>query len=424
MEAVRTPRPLSVHAHVSMLDVTAAAAHAACDGIDAESPISPPDLAVAFFGASHVPHAETLSAILRERLEPTCLIGVSSGGVIAGPSEFERAPSGLSLLTFTFPQARLTPFHTNTLPAPDDSAEGLAAMAQSIGLSSTSKGILLFTEPSSLALSQLVPVMGRAAATFGASLIGGVASASKSVGDRLILNDRIFDEGGVGVTLDGDFVLDTAVSQGTSPIGPNLVITRAKGGMIFELGGKPAIDAIREAIAELPADRKDRLSGGLFIGRAVDEYKDRFGRDDFVMRKITAVRPEEGAIVLDDIFRTGQTVRLHVRDAKSAHEDLQLILLQQQLKGRPEGGILITNNTRGQRLFPVANHDAEMVSRAFAPQAAGEFKAKGGRAYEPGEPHTIPLGGFFAESEIAPAGGETQVHSQSAVLAMFRALPA
>ena len=114
------------------------------------------------------------------------------------------------------------------------------------------------------------------------------------------------------------------------------------------------------------------------------------------------------------------TVRLHVRDAKTAHEDLQLVLAQQQLKGRPAGGLLVSCRSRGQRLFPVANHDAEHVCRAFAPQAAGEWKAKGGRAIEPGEPNTIPLAGFFAGAEIGPARGETQVHGQSAVLAMFR----
>ena len=133
MEAVRTPRPLSVRSHVSMLDVTAAAAHAVCDALDADSPISPPDLALVFFGAAHVPHAHTLSEILRDRLKPTCLLGVSAAGVIAGPSEFERAPAGLSILTFSLPNARLTPFHTDDLPAPDDSPAGIAAMAHALG---------------------------------------------------------------------------------------------------------------------------------------------------------------------------------------------------------------------------------------------------------------------------------------------------
>jgi len=240
------------------------------------------------------------------------------------------------------------------------------------------------------------------------------------VGNRLILNDRITDEGGVGVALDGDFVIDGAVSQGTVAVGPNLLITRAKGGMIFELGGKPAIDAVRESLNDLSGDRKERLNGGLFIGRVVDEYKDRFGKGDFVMRRITGVRPDEGAIVLDDVFRTCSRTRLHVRDAKSAHEDLQMVMAQQQLRGEPAGTLLISCNSRGQRLFPVANHDAEMVCRAFAPLPAGEHRAKGGRAIEAGEPRTIPLGGFFASAEIGPSHGESHVHGQTAVLGMFR----
>jgi len=420
MEATPAARTLAISSHASTLEVTASAAHAAADAVQADLGSERPDLVLAFFGSSHVPHAELLGSIVRERLSPRCLVGVSAEGVIAGPSEFERAGSGLTLFAAVLPGARVVAFHTDDLPPPDDGDEAKAALAAAMGLQPNARGVLLFTEPASVALSQLVPAMGRAATNAGGVLLGGVASADRAVGNRLILNDRIVDAGGVGVTLDGGFVIDASVSQGTVPIGPNLLVTRARGGMIFELGGKPAIDAVRESLNELDGERKERLTGGLFIGRVVDEYRDRFGRGDFVMRKITGVRPEEGAIVLDDVFRTGQTVRLHVRDAKSAHEDLQMVMAQQQLKGRPAGGLLISCQSRGQRLFPVPNHDAEMVCRAFAPPTAGEARAKGGRAIEPGEPQTIPLGGFFASAEIGPSHGESHVHGQTAVLAMFR----
>jgi len=420
MEATPGVRKLTISARVSTLDITAAAVHAAVDAVQSDLGDERPDVVLAFFGSSHVPRAELLGSVVRDRLSPKCLLGVSAEGVIAGPSEFERASAGLTLFAAVLPRARVSAFHTDSLPAPEDSEAGAAALALAMGVLPRTRGVLLFTEPSSLALSQLVPAMGRAVARAGGVLLGGVASAAKSVGNRLILNDRITDEGGVGVALDGDFVIDGAVSQGTVAVGPNLLITRAKGGMIFELGGKPAIDAVRESLNDLSGDRKERLNGGLFIGRVVDEYKDRFGKGDFVMRRITGVRPDEGAIVLDDVFRTGQTVRLHVRDAKSAHEDLQMVMAQQQLRGEPAGTLLISCNSRGQRLFPVANHDAEMVCRAFAPLPAGEHRAKGGRAIEAGEPRTIPLGGFFASAEIGPSHGESHVHGQTAVLGMFR----
>jgi small ligand-binding sensory domain FIST len=190
--------------------------------------------------------------------------------------------------------------------------------------------------------------------------------------------------------------------------------------VILSLGGRPALAALREAVEELHEADGGLLQKGLFVGRVVNEYKDRFGRDDYLIRAVSRVDEKTGAIAVTDFIRVGQTVRFHLRDARTAHEDLAMLLDAQQLHDRPAGGLLISCNGRGTRLFDQPNHDAAAVVRAFQPNVGGEAAAKIGQVIAGGEP-PLPLAGFFAAGEIGPVGHSSYVHGHTACLAVFRA---
>ena len=55
----------------------------------------------------------------------------------------------------------------------------------------------------------------------------------------------------MGAVLTGNFRLRTVVSQGCKPIGQPQVITRCEGQIIHELGGRPALEVLRETIGGL-----------------------------------------------------------------------------------------------------------------------------------------------------------------------------
>ena len=42
------------------------------------------------------------------------------------------------------------------------------------------------------------------------------------------------------------------VSQGAAPLGREMTVTAAEGNVIYELAGRPAVQAIEQAVAELP----------------------------------------------------------------------------------------------------------------------------------------------------------------------------
>ncbi len=350
-----------------------------------------PDVAFVFFSAHHAESVNDLSKIV-----PSLLLGCSAEGVIGAGMEVEREP-GVALLVAEIPGVRLHPIRI----ARDD-WRGLLSEPQTllsrIGYESDTRAIIGFGDPFTTPLSQFLSALDGLAPS--SPLIGGMASSARAPGENaLVLGGDIFNEGFVGVSLSGAIDVETIVSQGCKPIGHPLVITRSRDNVIEQLGGKPALTALQEIVEELPAEQREMLQNGLMVGRAITEYRDRFGRGDFLVRNIVGVDQESGAIALADFVRTGQTVQFHVRDAQTADEDLNLMLEVQKVDDPPAGALLFSCNGRGTRLFDAPSHDIAAAGRAMP---------------------ATPVAGFFAAGEIGPIGGKNFIHGHTASFALFR----
>ncbi len=381
-------------------------------------------LAMLFLTSHHIARAEEIAKAVRKELQVECLVGVSAEGVVGGRVEVERSP-GVSLLAARLPGVSLVPFATDEiLPYDDTTAEGLAKLSRGFGADEALRASFVFADPFSVPAGGLVNAMNRARAhgRIG-SIIGGLASASeKANGNALILDDAVYRAGLVGVSLRGPVRVDTVVSQGCRAVGPNFVVTKARKNVILTLGGRPALQVVRELVESLSEEDQELLKKGLFVGRVIDEYKDRFGRGDFLIRNVVGVEETNQAIAIAEVLRVGQTIRFHLRDAKTADEDLALLLDAQQLREPPVGGLLITCNSRGTRLFDKPHHDAAAIAKAFSPAPSGEDAARGGMGIDPSAP-SLPLAGFFGAGEIGPIGEQSFLHGHTACLALFRAEP-
>jgi small ligand-binding sensory domain FIST len=374
------------------------------------------DLAMLFVAGEHVGAAEVIAREVRERLKPGALIG--------GEVEFEGAP-GISVLAARLPGVVVRTFSTSDLVAGPADEEGRVERLRSrLGMGADLRAAILLADPYSLPLVKLLPELNAArtvvAGTAQGRLVGGLASGGRAAGDcRLIIGSEVLASGGVGVTLSGALRVDTVVSQGARAIGENLVVTKAKGNAILELGGRAAL-VVLESLFEVLDERDQGLvrEQGVLIGVVANEYKDRFGRADYLVRNVIGADRESGALAVADRVRVGQTVRFHVRDRRTAHEDLAMLMDAQAIHGPPAGVLLITCNQRGRALFGEPGHDAAAVCRAFGPEIPGEIRAKGGFAVAEGT--SVPLAGFFAAGEIGPCGDASALHGQTACAVMFR----
>ena len=389
-------------------------------GLSSRGP-SVPDLAIVFFSPHHLTSVTQLAMAVRRRLGCAHMIGVSCEGVLGGNQSLERAP-GVSILAASLPGVSIRTWSTEQFPVSDGSAESLFALRDVMGVDEALRFSLLLADPFSTSLIRTLPDMNNARIGGNGVIFGGLASASMTAGgNALLIGDRLYKYGGVGVSLSGNLRVDTVVSQGCKPFGPAMVVTKARSNLVLELGGKPAIEAIQEVLNQQGEVRHKLLATGMYMGIASDEQKERFGRDDFVIRKIMGVRPEQGAVAVAELVRTGQTVRLHTRDASVAREDLAMVLDAQKLHEPPLGVLVATSAGRGRRLFKDGPSDVHAINRSFAKSIGGEELSKPGVGYYTSKVSAqLPLAGFMSASEIAPVGGRSYAHQQTASLAIFR----
>ncbi|MGZ4804177.1 MAG: FIST C-terminal domain-containing protein, partial [Acidimicrobiia bacterium] len=131
-------------------------------------------------------------------------------------------------------------------------------------------------------------------------------------------------------------------------------------------------------------------------GIVVNEHQAEFGRGDFLVRSVLGASKQDGSISVGTSVAVGRTVQFQVRDAIAADEDLRALLAEADARS----ALLFACTGRGERLFGVANHDAELAEEMLGP---------------------LPLAGAFCAGELGPVGGRNHVHAFTASLALFDA---
>lgn len=357
------------------------------------------DLALLFVSMHHAEEVGEIVERVVGRLSPRCLVGCTGEAIVGVDREAERQPA-VALWAGQLGGATIQPFHLRFEATP----EGASFVGWPEGMADElprGAAILLLADPFSFPADELLERVNDDYP--GTVVVGGNASGATAPGQaRLVFGSQVVETGAVGVVLSGAVEVRSVVSQGCRPIGVPLVVTRAQENVILELGGKPALEQLEEMFGGLNSEEQALVRQGLHVGLVINEYKGKFGRGDFLVRNVVGADPESGAVAVGDLVRPGQTVQFHVRDARTASEDLRELLAQaaSELQGAPlAGALLFTCNGRGRRLFGEASHDVTAVRRAL-----GE----------------VPVAGFFAAGEIGPVGGRNFLHGFTASLALVR----
>ena len=379
----------------SVLEDSAEAARAAATEARAAIGDGPVDLAMAFFSASHAAAAEGVAEALRTVLQPGCLMGASARGIVSSRHEIESDPA-LSLLVARLPGVQLHPFvlmNAAWTAAAGEEAEfrRLAPHAHGAEL------VLLMGDPFSLHIERVLEGFNRFAP--GVRVVGGMASAGMSPhSNALILNDWTAREGGIGLALHGALRADVVVSQGCRPVGPPVRVTRAEQNFLIELDERPALERIEEVLREMPERERERLAGGLYIGRPV--RGEQSGPRDYLIRNLLGADRERGVIAVGDAVREQERIRLHVRDAETAREDLELLLSPQPFDRAAASALLFACNGRGKGLFGRPDGDISVLQDAL-----------GG---------SVPAAGMFCAGEVGPVGDLNFLHGHTASIAIVR----
>lgn len=357
---------------------------------------SPASLAFVFVSADRAEEMPQIAARLCAALGTENLLGCTAESLVGTAREIE-GETAITLWAATLPEVSVIPMHLRFERSPEgafitgwpDACDG-----------PWPEGASLFClgEPFSFPADGMLERLNDDRP--GVPVFGGMASGGTAPGEnRLILGRQVHAAGAVAALVSGAIRVRTVLSQGCRPIGKPLVITKAEGNVILELGGRAALVQLKEIFDTLPTQEQALVQRGLHVGRVVSEYLERFESGDFLVRNVMGIDPQRGAIAVGDYFRAGQTVQFHIRDARTADDDLKQCFHTAQASGaQPLAALMFTCNGRGIHLFREPHHDAQCLRDTFG---------------------DIPLAGFFAQGELGPIGGKNFMHGFTASVALW-----
>ena len=353
------------------------------------------DLLLFFFTAPLVSGVEEMARRLKHRLSPGCFAGVSGGSVVGDGHEIEEGPA-LTAIAARMPGVEVKPF-VLVSSAWGEAIEDPLEFARHTPGADRAELVILLGDPFSIDGGRVLRAFNRHAP--GVRVVGGMASAGlRPYANTLVLNDWVANEGGVGIALKGALRVDVVVSQGCRPVGPPLQVTKVDRNLILELDGQPALERAEGVLRALPERERECLKGGLYVGRPA--RGDASGRGDYLIRNLLGADRDRGVLAVADLVAEGERVRLHVRDAGTALEDLELLLAPQEFDTRACGALLFSCNGRGKSFFGRPDRDIATLQSAL------------------GGP--VPAAGFFCAGEIGPVGERNFLHGHTVSIAIVR----
>jgi small ligand-binding sensory domain FIST len=385
------------------LDVAVAEACAAVrTGLGGASP----DIAVIFVSGALEGQYQRAAPAIMEALKPRVLVGTTGMGVIGVGREVEER-AAVSISAGRLPGIHIAPFR---LLAQKLEELDVSPANWSHFLGCPKEGpvhFLLFAHPFSTPVDELVGALDQAFPE--GKKVGGMASGGHGPETMAVFEGtNTHFEGAVGCAIWGNVDFDVIVAQGCRPVGPQLKITKAAGPDLYEIDGERAVDRLTAVLNSIPEEDRLLARRSVFVGVAMaarEGEADKPYDGGYVVRNIMGVDPTRGIVRVGHQFHEGQTIRLQVRDARTAEQELVGLLERYKREHEVMPGtaaFMFQCNGRGTNLFGEEGHDARVFREGLG---------------------AMPLAGFFCNGEIGPVGEVTYVHGYTSSIGILRPRP-
>jgi small ligand-binding sensory domain FIST len=352
------------------------------------------EAAIVFTTGEAEPAAHALLHAVRRVTGARTVVGASGTGVLTERGEVEQVPA-VAVLVLGGESLLLRPALVRQRERLDAAAG--AELAEQVG-PAVAEGGTLFVLPD-VNLDPRALLSGLEDALGPVPVIGAVAAGTPPFE---LWNTEVAHEAIVGLALSGAAPV-IGVGQGCQPIGEPYVVTRGEGAVVQAIGGRPALDVLKDAVRSVPDFEQRAPRAGIFAGLAMDPAKSPLERGDFLVRNLAGVDPKSGAVAVGGEVRIGQTIQFQIRDADAARDDLAAMLARVQTalaKRQPAFGVYFDCAGRGRGLYGLPDHDVGLIRERLG---------------------SWPLIGFFGNGEFAPIGGRNFFHTYTGVLAVFPA---
>ncbi len=167
---------------------------------------------------------------------------------------------------------------------------------------------------------------------------GGAGDEQKFVRTFVFHNDQVIEEGAVALWIASEKPLPVVTRHGWEPIGVPLLVTRAEGIEMIELGGRPAAQVYEEQIGLKPG----QLSAEKFWGTSILHPFGLIQPDGSTVIRVARARTEQGRLRIQGcVPPSGSAVQVMT----GSREKLLSIVpevVSAALSQSPEAGVLLT----------------------------------------------------------------------------------
>ena len=338
-------------------------------------------LGILYTAESFAPHLDAIAATLRERTGVPDWVSAAGYGVIASGEEHYGESAAAALLVDVPPDGY------RLFAGGRDAGERLAARESEWLGEAVMPLALAHVDPRH---PEAMGAVDGLAAQAGAFLVGGLTAASGEAPHRA--GDATGCLSGVALS-PAAVEIATALSQGCTPLGPARTVTRGRDNLLFELDGRPALDAFVEDIGEDLASDLRQVGGLIFAAIPVE------GSDtaDYTVRNLVGIDPTNKVIAIAEEVPEGGKVLFCRRDRESAVADMRRMTadLKRRVGNRPiRGGLYVSCAARGPNQFEEPESETRLIRDAL-----GEF----------------PMVGFFANGEL----NRDRIYAYTGVLTLF-----
>jgi hypothetical protein len=234
-------------------------------------------------------------------------------------------------------------------------------------------------------------------------IIGGAASQpwGPLVQTFQYAEDQVFSHGAVALALDGPFETEIGMCHGTSPTGIRVTVTKAKGPMVLEIDGRPAVDVWRQATGcerDEIVNQDHNAAWALGVERRYTVQGPDGPTEEVahMMRCSFGFDLDAGGVIFQAPIPTGTAVMFCHRTEKNVMGGSEVMGadLRARLRGRSPWAVL--GFECGARTFPFLGQANTVAEHAALRGTVAP---------------STPWLGMMAWGEIGPCGGEPGFHN-------------
>jgi small ligand-binding sensory domain FIST len=329
-----------------------------------------------------VPYASEILAMARGHTGVADWVGTVGIGICATGAEYLDEPA-VAFMTCPLPPAAHTVFSGTARPPKSGS--------RSLSGADAGYFAIVHADPHTPDIDELIGDMaGKVSSGY---LAGGLSS---SRGATVQFANQVIAGGMSGVVLSSEVAVATRLTQGCTPVGKRHTVTQAERNIIVALDNRPALDVMLD---ELGCDLKGLRAQAreTFVGIVVPGAEMSGGGDDYMVRNLVGIDPQNKMIAIGDEVGSGATVMFCRRDRQSARGDLLRMIydLKDDLTEAPKAALYHACIGRGESMFGERGAELKLIREHLG---------------------DIPLVGFFANGEIA----RDRLYGYTGVLTVFK----